>query len=91
MIELIVVIAILGIVAAIAIPRLTGFKNMADERVCVANRKIVEKTYTDFLLENEIGDVGFNSFMLANFNEVCPSVGVIGYEDDPSGDEVPWL
>jgi type IV pilus assembly protein PilA len=40
LVELIVTIAILGIIAAIAIPRLTGFKSKAEESVCAAGGMI---------------------------------------------------
>lgn len=81
LIELIVVIAILGIIASIAIPRLAGFKSMAEERVCDANRKTVERLYSTFLLENEHGESTFNQFLIENFDEICPVGGVITYED----------
>ncbi|MEN1760738.1 prepilin-type N-terminal cleavage/methylation domain-containing protein [Anoxynatronum sibiricum] len=42
LVELIIVIAILGIIAAIAIPKLAGFKSKAKESVCAANLKTVE-------------------------------------------------
>ncbi|MCC5912487.1 MAG: prepilin-type N-terminal cleavage/methylation domain-containing protein [Clostridiaceae bacterium] len=82
LVELIIVIAILGIIAAIAVPRLTGFKSMAEESVCDANRKTVEKMYSAFLLENDHGDSTFNQFFIENFDEVCPASGVIRYEDE---------
>ncbi|WP_313016308.1 hypothetical protein [Acetoanaerobium noterae] len=47
-------IAILGIIAAVAVPRLTGFKRMAEERVCASNRKSVERMYLVFLVENDV-------------------------------------
>tara|TARA_Y100001933_G_C18707537_1_gene441763 strand:- start:40 stop:372 length:333 start_codon:yes stop_codon:yes gene_type:complete len=101
LIELIVVIAI-------AVPRLTGVKSMAEKRVCDANRKIVERLYNTLFLENEHQESEFNQFLIENFDEICPAGGVIGYEDgkvkcsmhedpnksdedDPPGDEVPWL
>lgn len=82
LIELIVVIAILGIIVAIAVPKLTGFKSMAEERVCDANRKSVERMYSAFLVENDINheDSVFNQFLIDNFNEICPVGGVIRYE-----------
>lgn len=108
LIELIVVIAILGIIAAIAVPRLAGLKSMAEERVCDANRKTVETMYSTFLLENDHEDNIFNQFIIENFDEVCPVDGVISYEDgqvkcsvhedgtesdedEPPGEEVPWI
>lgn len=42
LIELIVVIAILGILSAIAIPRLSGFQDNAKHQTNEANRKMIE-------------------------------------------------
>ncbi|NPE23407.1 MULTISPECIES: type II secretion system protein [unclassified Fusibacter] len=83
LIELIVVIAILGILAAVAVPRLAGFRSKAEESVCVANQKIVERMYSTFLVEKDIdhADSIFNQFLIDNFDEVCPAGGVISYED----------
>ena len=64
LVELIVVIAILGIIAAISVPILFGFKSMAEERVCASNRKTVERMYSAFLLENDIDDI---KVLLTNF------------------------
>ncbi|MDN5291559.1 MAG: hypothetical protein PWQ06_1798 [Anaerophaga sp.] len=110
LIELIIVIAILGIIVAIAVPRLSGFKSMAEERVCAANWKTVERMYTAYLVKNDIDheDSVFNQFVIENFDEVCPTGGVISYvggevkcsvhddgnegdEEEPPGEEVPWL
>jgi len=79
--ELIVVIALLGIIAAIAIPRLTGFKSMAEERACNANRITVERMYSAFLLQKVHNDSIFNQFYIENFDEVCPANGAISYGD----------
>lgn len=81
LVEMIVVIAILGIIAAIAVPRLFGFKSMAEERVCNSNRKIVERMYTLFMVENEHEESVFNQFLLDNFDKICPASGVISYEN----------
>jgi prepilin-type N-terminal cleavage/methylation domain-containing protein len=82
LIELIVVIAILGIIAAIGVPRLAGFRSMAEERVCSANCNTVERMYSAFLLGNDHEDSIFNQFLIENFDEVCPASGVISYEDE---------
>lgn len=82
LIELIIVIAILGIIAAIAVPRLIGFNNKAEERVCDTNRKTVERMYSAFLLENDTDNqVTFEQFVMENFQVVCPLGGLISYED----------
>lgn len=82
LIELIVVIAILGIIVAIGIPRLAGFRIMTEERVCSTNRKTVERMYSVSLLKNDHEDIRFSKFFITNFDEVCPTGGVISYEDE---------
>lgn len=83
LVEVIVVVAILGILATIAIPRLAGFSSIAEERVCVANRKAVERLYSAFLVENEVdhSDWLFNQFLISQFDSVCPAGGTIYYSD----------
>jgi type II secretory pathway pseudopilin PulG len=80
---LIVVIAILGVLAAVAVPRLAGFRSKAEESVCVANLKTVERMYSAFLVEKDIDheDSRFNQFLIDNFDGLCPAGGVITYED----------
>jgi len=107
LVEVIVVIAILGIIAAIAIPRLYGLNSIAEERVCATNRKTVERLYITFLLETEHGESTFNQFFIENFDVVCPVGGAISYvernvncsihvennhtPEEPPEEEVPWL
>lgn len=83
LVELIVVIAVLGIIAAVTFPRLIGFKSKAEESVCAANLKSVERMYSAFLDENEINheDSIFNQLLIDNYDEICPAGGVIKYED----------
>lgn len=58
-------------------------ESMAEEKVCDANRKAVERMYSAFLVENDIDHVDsiFNQFLIDNFDEICPASGVISYED----------
>ncbi len=106
LIELIIVVVIIGILAAIAVPRFSGFRDMAEIRVCESNRKTVERLYAVFLLKSEGLEVSFDQFLIENFDAVCPSGGVISYEEGQvkcsehqnNGDEekseeseVPWL
>ncbi|NLB61245.1 MAG: prepilin-type N-terminal cleavage/methylation domain-containing protein [Clostridiaceae bacterium] len=81
--EVIVVISIIGILAAVAVPRLVEFKIMTEEGVCDANRKTVERIYSAFLVENDIDHVDsiFNQFITENFDENCSAGGVVSYED----------
>lgn len=108
LIELIVVIAILGILVAIAVPRLSGFRSKSEESVCASNLKTVERMYSAFLVENAIDHVDsiFHQFLIDNFDEVCPTGGVISFEEgivkcsvhdggseeeEQPEEEVPWL
>lgn len=103
LVELILVIAILGIITAIAVPRIAGLISMSEESVCAANIKTFERMYATFLVGNDIEheDSLFDQFIIENLDEVCPAGGVIRYEDgkmtcsihedESKDDEVPWL
>lgn len=81
LIELINVIAILGILMAIAIPMYSGQRNLAIRRVCETNRIIVEKSYHIVLLDKEHTDSLFNQFCIENFKVCCPACGSYSYVD----------
>lgn len=106
LIELIVVIAILGILTAIALPRLIRYKSKTEESVCASNRKIVGRMYSAYLDEigNEHRESTFTQYLNDNFDKVCPVGGLIYYKDgkvkcgahveesdDEPSEEVPWL
>lgn len=83
LIELIVVIAIFGILASVAVPRLGGFRSKAEESLCAANRETVERMYSAHLVEKDIDheESIFDQFVIENYYEVCPTSGVVRYED----------
>lgn len=105
LIELVVVIAILGILISVSMPNYLGFIDLAQLRVCMANRDSVEKVYLSFIKENNHIETDFGKFINENFDEVCPSGGVISYvdekvrcslhiddgSDDQPDEEVPWM
>lgn len=80
-IELIVVIAVLGIITSIATPKLASYRRLAEESICHANCKAVERLYTTVLVENDHNDTLFDQFLIENFNGVCPASGAINYEE----------
>ncbi|NCA99957.1 MAG: prepilin-type N-terminal cleavage/methylation domain-containing protein [Clostridia bacterium] len=106
LIEIVIVISILAILTAIAIPSYLNSRNRAEQAVCITNRKTVARSYAARMLEDESSGITFDQFMVENFTEICPSGGVISniegkiqcsihddapeVEDDPP-EEVPWL
>ena len=54
LIELIVVIAILGILAAIAIPRLGGVQQTANEKAIISNLKMINNAAETYAAQNNV-------------------------------------
>lgn len=81
LIELIAVIAIIGIIVTLVSPKLIGIIRTIEKRFCITNQKTVEKMYNTLLHENEyiFNNNVFNQYVIENFDEVCPSNGVISY------------
>ncbi len=102
---MIIVVAVFGILAAIAVPRFGGFVERAVKVICEFNRKAIESLNTVFLSENEGIEATFDQFLIENFDDVCLSGGLNNYvngnikfivqmddEDrveEPPGQEVP--
>ncbi|MDN5291557.1 MAG: hypothetical protein PWQ06_1796 [Anaerophaga sp.] len=81
LIELIIVIAILGILAAIAVPRLSGLSETAERAVCNSNCKDIEKLYEGWLEMNRIdhSDLVFEEFVDGSYSGECPTGGSYSY------------
>ena len=74
-------IAVLGILAGIAVPRFVGYRALAAERVCETNRKSAERLYVAFQSEDSNAGITFDQFLLEKFDVVCPEGGAISYDD----------
>lgn len=81
LIELIVVIAILGIIAALSIPAFSGLQGSAEQRVCISNRQMVkrelivaEQSFSRALTDEEADNI------LNQHDELCPAGGHITLE-----------
>jgi prepilin-type N-terminal cleavage/methylation domain-containing protein len=83
LIELVVIIAIISILSAIAVPRFIHYTAFAKETVCKTNCGQAERMYEAFLIEEDIEntDIIFDQFMLENYSDICPKDGVIYYLD----------
>lgn len=83
LIELIIVIAILGVLAAIAVPRLSGFSETAERAVCNTNCEDIEKLYEVWLEMNKIdhSDLVSEEFIDGHYSGACPTGGSYSYVD----------
>jgi len=83
LVELLAVIVILGIIAAIAVPSVIHLLEKSKEDVCLANLTELKRQYELKLeLESiEHTDLVFKKYLLENNDYICPSGGEISYED----------
>ena len=61
LIELIVVIAILGILAAVVIPRLSGFQESARKKADINNARLIANQASILIAEGTIANSSFNT------------------------------
>lgn len=66
LVELIALIAMIGIIVAVAVSIFAGIINKAEESACDFNLKTVEKIYSTFLAENDVvhKDSVFKQFLI---------------------------
>lgn len=83
LIEIIVVIAILGVLAGIAVPRYSGFRNRTETVVCQTNLKSLERLFETeiVLVEIEVTNSVVTQFIHSHGTHSCPSGGMISYQD----------
>ena len=81
LVEIMIVVAIIGLLAAIAIPNFVGARNSARKQACIANLKTIEGAKQVWALENNQADTAIPAFTVltgGNFlrsEPVCPSGG----------------
>jgi prepilin-type N-terminal cleavage/methylation domain-containing protein len=83
LIEFVVIIAIISILSAIAVPRFIYYTAFARETVCKTNRGQAERIYEAFLIEKDLEhtDIIFDQFMIENYSDICPKNGIVYYLD----------
>ncbi len=83
LVEVLAVIIILGIIAAIAVPSVSYLIEKSREDVCLANRTKLNKQYEVYLVleskENTV--INAKEYIFENGVDICPSGGKISYED----------
>ena len=81
LIESIVVITIISILLAIAVPTYSRFIQLAERRLCEVNRSVIERSYAAYLLTSKHTENVFNQNLIENFDQICLANGVICYVD----------
>nr|WP_315362820.1 prepilin-type N-terminal cleavage/methylation domain-containing protein [Cytobacillus firmus] len=84
LVEVIVAIAIIGIIAGIALPSIVGIIEKSKVDVCNGNVSEVERHYEAYLKLDSVehSDVVFVEYLSSYDGGVCPSDGVISYVDE---------
>ena len=105
LIELITVIAILGIISAVLVPSVLGTTRRAKKKVCSINSLKIEEMYEAHLYEEgeEHSGIIFKQYIQEQGKDICPDSRLVIYEagkvkcsvhaldqDDGEGD-VPYL
>ena len=82
LIELIVVVLVLGMLAAVAVPMISSYTAKASAAVCLENRGMLLRTFAIHNITDPDDD--FEAFLLQEFpgQEFCPDHGVYTYEDN---------
>ncbi|WP_459907829.1 type IV pilin protein [Desulfotomaculum defluvii] len=106
LIEILVVCAMLGILASIAVSSYFGYMERAKEKICNINCLRLEGEYQAYLLMEDVEhkEARFDEFMKEYGKKVCPKQGDVRYvngrvecnlhprgEEDDGGEGVPFL
>lgn len=77
LVELVVVMVILGILALMIIPRLTGYRATAEEATCMANKRTIYTAASVYLIDNPPVSNAVAITALADYipaaSSVCPT------------------
>ena len=83
LIELIIVIAIFGIISAMLVPSCLGTTKRAKKKVWSINSLKVEEIYEIYLYEEgkEHSEITFSKYIQEQGKDICPDSGTVIYED----------
>ncbi len=87
LVELVIVLVILGIIALIALPRIGGFQETAEQRACASSRRTVESAAAAYYAENNAWPANVEALITENYLEPgagCPGDGGYTIENDGS-------
>jgi prepilin-type N-terminal cleavage/methylation domain-containing protein len=85
LVEIMIVVAIIGLLAAIAIPNFVKARNTAQKNSCIANLKQIDGAKEQWAMENKktdgdaIDEAGVNEYLKNNQAPACPGNGTYNY------------
>ncbi len=95
LVEIMIVVAIIGILAAIAIPNFVRNRNEAQRKACVANMRLIATSAENWRTENKMEMIGddWKTKLLGSTNyikkePVCPSGGTYTVTVDGTSEAV---
>lgn len=89
LIELIIVIAIIGILSAILIPTFGGLMEKSKERICTSNRDELERYY-EYCTSNGNPPIVSGASLLGYLAAYPNSIIPVDFETCPDGGEITW-
>jgi len=84
LVEIMIVVAIIGLLAAIAIPNFVKARTTAQKNACIANLKQLDGAVQQWALENKkaststVGTSDVTIYLKGNSLPLCPSSGTYG-------------
>jgi prepilin-type N-terminal cleavage/methylation domain-containing protein len=87
LIELMIVVLILGILAAIALPNYYSMREKSRRASCIVNQRHIVEAATLYGIENNVVNANFNVTLLQVNDYInsppgeCPSSGTVDYDD----------
>lgn len=95
LVEIMIVVAIIGILSAIAIPNFVRNRNEAQRKTCIANMKLIETSAENWRTENHMEMIGddWKTKLLGSDNyikkePVCSSGGIYSVTIDGTSEAV---
>jgi prepilin-type N-terminal cleavage/methylation domain-containing protein len=85
LVEIMIVVAIIGLLAAIAIPNFVKARTTAQKNACIANLKQIDGAKEQWALENKktegdaVDTTAVNAYLKNSAAPQCPSNGTYGY------------
>lgn len=95
LVEIMIVVAIIGILSAIAIPNFVKNRNQSQQKACIANMRLIATSAENWRTENKMALIGddWKTKLIGTSNYIktepaCPSGGVYTVEISEGSEEV---